>query len=49
MSNEYHPETNDTPLLSARRASIYCSLIGSVNWAITLGRFNVQYATQVLL
>ena len=48
MSNEYHPETNDTPLLDARGASIYHGLIGSANWAITLGRFDVQYATQVL-
>ena len=48
MSNEYHPETNDTPLLDARGASIYCGLIGSANWAIMLGCFDVQYATQVL-
>ena len=48
MSNEYHPETDDTPLLDARGASIYHSLTGSANWAIMLGCFDVQYATQVL-
>ena len=37
MSNEYHLETDDTPLLDARGASIYRGLIGSTNWAITLG------------
>ena len=49
MSNEYHPKTNDSPLLDARGGSIYHGLIGSANWAIMLGCFDVQYATQVLL
>ena len=48
MSYEYHPETDDTPLLDARGGSLYHSLIGSANWAITLGRFDIQYATQTL-
>ena len=48
MSNEYHPETDDTPLLNARGGSLYRGLIGSANWAITLGHFNIQYATQTL-
>ena len=33
------------PLLDARGASLYCGLIGSTNWAITLGHFDIQYAT----
>ena len=48
MSDESHPETNDTPLLNARGGSIYCSLISSTNGAITLGQFDIQYATQTL-
>ena len=48
MSNEYHPETDDTPLLDARGGSLYRGLIGSANWAITLGHFDIQYATQTL-
>ena len=48
MSDEYHPETDDTPLLDARGGSLYCGLIGSANWAITLGRFDIQYAMQTL-
>ena len=49
MSDEYHPETDETPLLDAWGGSIYHGLIGSANWAITLGCFDIQYATQVLL
>ena len=45
MTDEIHPETNDTPLLNARGASLYHGLIGSTNWAITLGHFDIQYAT----
>ena len=48
MSDKYHPETDDTPLLDARGGSLYRGLIGSANWAITLGCFNIQYATQTL-
>ena len=49
MSDKYHPETNDTPLLNVRGGSIYHGLISSTNWAIKLGRFDIQYATQALL
>jgi hypothetical protein len=37
-----------TPLLDNRGAAIYRDLIGSANWAMTLGRFNIQYATQMM-
>ena len=45
MSDAYHPETDDTPLLDARGAALYHGLVGSANWAVTLGCFNIQYAT----
>ena len=48
MSDEYHPETDDTPLLDARGGSLYRGLIASANWAITLGHFDIQYVTQTL-
>jgi hypothetical protein len=48
MSDQYHPETDDTPLIDDRGASIYRGLIGSANWAVTLGRFDIQYATQMM-
>ena len=48
MSEEYHPETDETPELNPDEASKYRSVIGSLNWIITLGRFDVHYATSVL-
>jgi hypothetical protein len=48
MADQYHPETDDTPLVDDRGASIYRGLIRSANWAVTLGRFDIQYATQML-
>ena len=48
MSDQYHPETDETPLLDLRGAALYHELIRSANWAVTLGRFDIQYATQTL-
>jgi len=48
MSDQYHPEADDTPLLDHRGAGLYRSLIGSANWAVILGRFDIQYATQTM-
>ena len=45
---DYHPELDTTPLLSPYDASIYRGLIGSANWLITLGRFDIHYATNTL-
>jgi hypothetical protein len=48
MSNQYHPEMDKTPLLDNRGAALYWGLIGSANWAIILGRFDIQYVTQMM-
>jgi hypothetical protein len=49
MSNQYHPETDEMPLLDNRGATLYHRLIGSANWAVILGRFDIiQYATQTM-
>jgi hypothetical protein len=48
MSNQYHPESNEMPLLDDRGAAIYQGLIGSENWAVMLGRFAIQYLTQMM-
>jgi hypothetical protein len=48
MSEQYHPESDEMPLLDNRGASIYRGLIGSANWAITLGHFDIQYVTQTM-
>ena len=45
MNNNYHPELDDSPFLDPLRASQYRSLIGSANWCITLGRFDIHFAT----
>ena len=48
MDDHYHPELDKTPLLSPRMASIYRGIIGSGNWLITLGRFDINYAVSSL-
>jgi hypothetical protein len=48
MSEQYHPESDETPLLDNRGAAIYRGLIGSANWAIILGRFDIQYTMQAM-
>ena len=44
MDPNFHPEIDDSPLLSPDLASKYRMLVGSVLWATTLGRFDVLYA-----
>ena len=48
MDEKLHPELDDTPLCNDRGASLYRSIIGSLNWIITLGRFDIAYATMSL-
>ena len=48
MADEYHPELDETPLCDATGITKYKSLIGSANWIITLGRFDIQYAVNTL-
>jgi hypothetical protein len=48
MNEAYHPKTDDTPLLDDKHASKYRGLVGSANWIITLGRFDIAYATMAL-
>ena len=48
FSEEYHPELDTTELLSPPEISKYKSLIGSGNWLITLGRFDIQFAISTL-
>ena len=48
MSDEYHPETDDTPLLDARGGSLYRSLLAVPTGPSHLAVFDIQYATQTL-
>ncbi|MCY7390403.1 MAG: Ty1/Copia family ribonuclease HI, partial [Leptolyngbyaceae cyanobacterium CAN_BIN12] len=48
MEQSYHPETEESNFLDEKECSIYRGLIGFANWIITLGRFDIAYATNVL-
>lgn len=48
FNDEYHPELDETELLLPDQISGYKSLLDSANWIITLGRFDIAYATNSL-
>ena len=48
MSDQYRPELDDSDLCDEENISKYRSLVGSANWVITLGRFDVAYAVNTL-
>ena len=48
FAEDYHPELELSELLSPPEISKYKSLIGSGNWLITLGRFDIQFAISTL-
>ena len=43
-----HPELNNSELLDEEGISKYQSLIGSLQWAISLGRFNIMTAVMTM-
>ena len=44
----YHAELDATRFCTPEETSKYQSLIGSANWIVTLGRFDIQWATTTL-
>ena len=48
MDKEYHPEFDLTPLVNAEMHTRYRSMIGSLNWLITIACFDIQYAVTTL-
>jgi len=48
MELNYHPELDSSPMLDDKHTSLFCALIGSANWLITLGCFDIHNATNVL-
>ena len=48
FSDAYHAEIDTSPLCDTEKISRYKSLIGSANWIITLGRFDIAYAVSTL-
>lgn len=48
MDSLYHPETDITDFCTPDQHTHFRSVIGALNWIITLGRFDVAYATSAL-
>ncbi len=48
MPDDYHPEVDDSPLVNSDNAAIYRSITGSINWLVTLGRFDLAYANSTM-
>ena len=48
MDKEYHPELDFTPLDNTEMHTIYRSMIGSLNWLISIGHLDIQYAVTTL-
>jgi hypothetical protein len=44
----YHAELDNSKLISAKEQSKYRSLLGSANWMVTLGRFDIHFAVNTL-
>ena len=48
MALDDHPENDNSGILNHDDHSRYWMLIGCEQWAVTLGRFDVMYATQTM-
>jgi len=48
MDHAYHPEMDESAFLNKQDASIYCGLISSASWLITIGWMDIHYATNTL-
>ena len=48
MAGDDHPELDDTPLLVGEEITHYQMLVGMAQWAVTLGRFDVQCAVNTM-
>ena len=48
LLENYHPEKDESALLSEDMARLYQMLVGSANWIVTLGRFNILYAVTTM-
>ena len=48
LDKNYHPKEDTTDLCDPHERSYYQSLIGSANWCVTLGCFDITYAVSTL-
>ena len=45
---KYHPELKISPLLDIKGIRLYQSLIGMLQWVVTLVRYNIQQAVMTM-
>ena len=48
MVTGYHSEIDESEQLDQEHIKIYQTMIGCAQWAVTLGRYDIQYATNTL-
>jgi hypothetical protein len=48
MEDSDHPEVDETDFMSIEEISKYQMLVGCAQWAVTIGRFDIQYATNTM-
>ena len=48
LPENYHPETDETPLLNSKTASFYRSITGALNWVVTLCRADLAHSNQLM-
>ncbi len=48
MDPECHPELDESPIVDAEHISKHRSMIGSLNWILTLGRFDIAHSLNTM-
>jgi hypothetical protein len=48
MDQAYHPEEDHSALLNPRQSSVYRDFIGSANWIVTFGQFDIAYTVNTM-
>eukprot|EP00957_Ditylum_brightwellii_P173549 13213608-Ditylum_brightwellii.AAC.1 len=49
MDHNYHAETDESDFLVGEDISKYLMMVGSLNWLITLGRYDMHYTITTLV
>ncbi len=48
MDDQYYPEIDESAILEPKEATKFRAILGSAQWMVTLGRFDIAYTVQVL-
>ena len=48
LPTKYHPELDTSPLLDQDGITLYQSLIGMLQWAVTLGRYDIHHMVMTM-